>query len=280
MRIKSVPFADLPQGCKVDAETREIEFYGSVFGNRDSTGDVVDRGAFAKTIGERMPKKLIKVFRNHWDPVGMPVELREDAYGLYCKAKIDRTAIGDETLEQCISGTLAHASFMYRVLQWRREENDGEETLHLVELKLYETGPVNFPANELATILAASKSGRASHAALLDFALSDLLEPAKAALSALEARSSLTSYERRELSAAYKDLEPFVERLRALEAADGGPDPMKGTTREKEESADGSTKQGPEHETATTPASDEADLFSTVEAGLQALQRLRDARAA
>ncbi len=270
MRIKSVPFGDA-RGCKVDGEGRTIEFYGSVFGNVDSAGERVERGAFAKTIAERMPSQLIKVFRNHWDPIGMPIELREDEFGLFCKGKIDRTAIGDEALEQCTSGTLAHASFMYRVLQWRREDDEdggGREVLVLTELKLYETGPVNFPANELAQILAVQKSGRPSHAALLDFALADLLAPAKAGLEALARRDHLTSYERREVSAALKDLAPFIDRLREIEQRAGGPDPLAGTTR--------TDKQGPEPSTATTPdrsIEPPADVLGTALEGLQRLAR-------
>lgn len=285
VRIKSVPFEDLPGGCKVDAEARTIEFYGSVFGNRDSVGDVVDRGAFAKTISERIPRKLIKIFRNHYDPVGMPIELREDSFGLFCLGRIDKTVAGDECLEQCTTGTLAHASFMYRVMQHRLEnEEGGEESLHLTELKLYETGPVNFPANELATILSAAKSGRPSHAALIDFALADLLAPAKAGLAALADRDHLSKYERREVSAALEDLAPFVRRLEEIEAryngeqqtpaeaGEGGPEPETATTRDE---------SGPESKTATTPeAGDELLLAEKLCQALEATRRLRDEWAA
>jgi HK97 family phage prohead protease len=274
MRIKSVALEDA-RGCKADSTGRTIEFYGSVFGVRDTYGDVVERGAFAKSIRERWPRKLIKVFRNHYDPVGMPEELREDEFGLFCRAKIDNTAAGDETLEQVASGTLAHASFMYRILQWRREQDGegGEETLFLTELKLFELGPVNFPAMELAAILAVQKSGRPSHAALIDFALTDLLAPAKAGLEALARRDHLTDYERREISAALKDLAPFVDRLREIEVAAGGPDPLMGTTR--------TDKQGPEPASATTPDSAATVLLAEkIAEALQATRRLRDRWAA
>lgn len=283
-RIKSILF-DEAGGCKVDGDARIIEFHGSVFGNRDSTGETVDRGAFAKTIRERHPKKLIKVFRNHWDPVGMPIELREDDYGLFCRARIDRTPVGDECLEQCMSGTLAHASFMYRVLQSRREDAGGEETVHLTELKLFETGPVNFPANELAVILAASKADRPNRASLIDFALADLLEPARAGLAAMADREHFTEYERGEIGSALKDLRPFIQRLEEIEArcSSEGPDPATGTTPEE--------KQGPESTVATTPESGrqlaqpadiEASRLCAAELmrALEATQRIAGRRAA
>lgn len=275
VRIKSVHLSDVG-GCKADMEARTIEFYAAVFGVRDSVGDVVDRGAFAKTIAERQPKKLIKLGRNHMDMIGLPVLLEERDFGLFVRGKVDAKPCGDECLVECESGTLAHASFMYRIMNWRRAEAEGgEEELHLTELKLFEVGPVYFPANELATILAVRKSGRASHAALIDFALADLLAPAKAGLEALAQRDSYTNHERREISAALEDLAPFVDRLRAIEAAAGGPDPMKGTTRS-------SDRQGPEPKSATTPdGKTEPPLDTeTLGAALDGLRRLRQKWAA
>lgn len=272
---KASAFADLAGGCKVDMDSRTLEFYASVFDVRDSVGDIVERGAFAKTIAERHPKKLIKLGRNHFDMIGMPLELREDSYGLFVRGKVDKKPVGDEALEEAETGTLSHASFMYRTIQSKPDPQD-DTTTRLTELKLYEVGPVYFPANEAAVLLAVRKALEGGGEGG-DLSLSDLLSPVRHAVRLLAAKA-IEHHERREVAAALKDLEPFVERLRALEAADGGPDPMEGTTRKQEESED--SKQGPEHETATTPASDEADLFSKVEAGLQALQRLRDARAA
>ncbi len=61
MRFKDFPIAEL----KVDEERFQFEGYASRFWNVDLQGDVVARGAFTKTVQERLPKRLIKVLWQH-----------------------------------------------------------------------------------------------------------------------------------------------------------------------------------------------------------------------
>lgn len=65
--------------------------YGSVFGNVDSGGDIVHRGAFAKSIQEwegrkRMPPVLWNHDRN--EPIGVYTAIREDEKGLYVEGRL------------------------------------------------------------------------------------------------------------------------------------------------------------------------------------------------
>lgn len=129
-----------------EVEGRTIIGYASTFGNRDLVGDVVVAGAFKKTLSERKPK----VFYNHMYPIGSPVEIHEDSKGLYTESKMSRTPRADEILELVKDGVINEMSIAYEVLQY---EDDSEKGVrYLKELKLFEYGPVDFPANENAVI--------------------------------------------------------------------------------------------------------------------------------
>jgi len=94
MEIKSFPFE-----AKVDLDKNEFEGYASTFGNRDLVGDIVERGAFAKTIQERLPKGLVKVLWQHYEPMGLPKHMEEDSKGLYVVAKVSKTNENQDRLQ-------------------------------------------------------------------------------------------------------------------------------------------------------------------------------------
>ena len=76
-------------------ESGEFSGYAAVFGNVDSGRDVIERGAFSKTIREDFDR--IKILSQHNDcdlPIGKPLELREDEKGLYIRGKISDTQRG------------------------------------------------------------------------------------------------------------------------------------------------------------------------------------------
>ena len=65
-------------------ESGEFSGYAAVFGNRDDGDDIIEKGAFAKTIINDFDR--IKILSQHDDfelPIGKPLELREDDKGLY-----------------------------------------------------------------------------------------------------------------------------------------------------------------------------------------------------
>ncbi len=73
----------------MDAETGIVEAYVSVFGimDQDDPPDIIELGAFAKTIQERGPAgaRKIRVLRQHrWtDVIGMPLAIVEHS-GICC----------------------------------------------------------------------------------------------------------------------------------------------------------------------------------------------------
>lgn len=84
----------------VNVSQRLIEGYASVTNVEDQGGDIIERGAFLEALGGRSPRD-IPVFIGHQHgslPVGMPLEIREDDYGLFTRTKIHTTSDGDDLL--------------------------------------------------------------------------------------------------------------------------------------------------------------------------------------
>lgn len=63
-----------------------VEAYVSVFNNVDAYGDVIEQGAFAKSLKKKLPKG---VWMHNWDePIAKTLEAREDPHGLYIKGQL------------------------------------------------------------------------------------------------------------------------------------------------------------------------------------------------
>lgn len=125
--------------------------YGSVFGNVDSGGDIVHRGAFAKSIQEwegrkRMPPVLWNHDRN--EPIGVYTSIREDEKGLYVEGKllVNEVQRAREIHALMKAGALDGMSIGYSVRS--REKDRATGVTHLKELRLFEVSIVTFPMNE------------------------------------------------------------------------------------------------------------------------------------
>lgn len=141
--------------------------YASVFGNKDSYGDVVVKGAFASTIeGRQFP-----IYWQHRtdDPdlnIGKTVEIREDDHGLLVKGQLDLDSAKGAQVHRLIKeGRVSQMSFMYDVV--KQAEVDGGPWngghMELQELKLHEVSIVPVGANqetELLAVKTGSKAGR------------------------------------------------------------------------------------------------------------------------
>ena len=141
MQFKQISF----ESGTVDGRT--IMGYAARFGNVDQVGDVIVKGAFKKTLEGQ---GRIKTFYNHMIPIGKPVKMYEDDKGLYTESVISRTPKGDEILELVKDGVIGEMSIAYEVIQ---ESMDAARKIRVLkELKLFEFGPVDFPANPEAII--------------------------------------------------------------------------------------------------------------------------------
>lgn len=142
----------VPAEVKVHMEKRLIEGYASVFDVRDFGGDVVQKGAYSKTIQDRLPKNRIKVMRDHEKPIGLPLELREDSHGLFAVSKISETELGDETLTLARDGVLDGMSVGIGILQQKFGPHDGKASRFIKEVMLHEYSICTFPMNDDARV--------------------------------------------------------------------------------------------------------------------------------
>ena len=142
--MKTIEYKGTLTEIKELDEKGVVTFYASVFGNKDYGGDIIEQGAFSKTIRENF--KNIRHFKHHdsWKMVGVLTELTEDNYGLLAKSKlILNTQLGKETYEEykamVEAGKSMDHSIGYRTIRFEEENRDNENyTRRLKELKLME----------------------------------------------------------------------------------------------------------------------------------------------
>lgn len=133
-----------------DEEQGIFSGYGSVFGNVDDGGDVVEPGAFTKTIAECADRvKILALHNDSWLPVGKPLELREDARGLFLRGKISDTSMGRDIKVLLRDRVLNELSIGYDPIVF---DYDDQGIRHLREVKLWEVSIVTWAMNPAAKI--------------------------------------------------------------------------------------------------------------------------------
>lgn len=134
-----------------DEEQGIFSGYGAVFGNVDSGGDIIEPGAFTKTIAEGWERvKILALHNDSWLPIGKPIELREDSNGLYIKAKVSDTSMGRDIKVLLKDGVLNELSIGYDPVAFDYDKDTGIR--HLREIKLWEVSVVTWAMNPEATI--------------------------------------------------------------------------------------------------------------------------------
>lgn len=168
MLIKSAPV----QLKAVDAETGIFEAIVSVFGNKDSYGDVVVPGAFAESIADwEASGDPVPIYWSHQmsDPdfnIGHCLELKEIDKGLWVKGQLDLADAlpGNKApqVHRLMKGRrVTQFSFAYDIAEAGWVENDEDSWYELRKLKIHEVGPTPIGANqdtELLTVKAAAAS--------------------------------------------------------------------------------------------------------------------------
>lgn len=116
--------------------------YGAVFSNVDTGGDIIEPGAFTKTLAEGWERvKILALHNDCWLPIGRPIELREDANGLYLSAKVSDTSMGKDIKVLLKDGVLNELSIGYDPVVF---DYDAEGIRHLREIKLWEVSVVTW----------------------------------------------------------------------------------------------------------------------------------------
>ena len=119
-----------------------FEGYASVFGVVDQGMDVVERGAFAKSLGTRKVKMLWQHATDK--PIGVWDEIQEDERGLYVKGRLLKEVDkGREAMALLRAGAIDSMSIGYRTME-AIAEGDGR-VRKLTEVDLFEISLVTFP---------------------------------------------------------------------------------------------------------------------------------------
>lgn len=133
-----------------DSDDGTFSGYASVFDVVDSYGDVVERGAFKRTIDHWEQKGApIPILYQHdpYDPIGVTEHAEEDERGLYVEGRLllDLPR-AQQTRTMMNSKLLGGLSIGYSIINgmWDKVE----EVYRLTELRLWEWSPVTWPANE------------------------------------------------------------------------------------------------------------------------------------
>lgn len=135
--------------------------YGAVFGNVDSYGDVIQKGAFKDTLRDskksgRLPKMLLQhglgLATMDEIPVGVWTSLEEDDTGLKVSGQLFAlsTERGQYIYEGMKSGAIDGLSIGFRAKDASFGTKPGDPRRTLKKIDLHEVSIVTFPANDLA----------------------------------------------------------------------------------------------------------------------------------
>ena len=130
--------------------------YGSIFGNVDSHGDVVVKGAFSKSLQRHEERgSRPKMFWQHdmHQPIGSWTSITEDEKGLYMEGRFNMDVQrGREAYALLKASDIDGLSIGYRTV---KETRDNVKSANLLEeLDLIETSVVSLGSNELALVSA------------------------------------------------------------------------------------------------------------------------------
>jgi HK97 family phage prohead protease len=158
-------FKSQPLNLKdIDSKQGIVLSYPATFNVMDDGDDVIEAGAFAKTIREWGPggKNRIKALYQH-EPawlVGKPMSLTEDGTGLLAETQFGRSAMAQDTLMLIEDGIITEESIGFDVIRQRKSGG----TRHLLELRLWEYSYVTWGMNMETPIVDVKALGGAEDA--------------------------------------------------------------------------------------------------------------------
>lgn len=161
---RSVPFTITRADDDDDGDGLTLEGYAAVFNTptridswEGRFDEVISPGAFAKTIKERSPKLQF----DHGThpllgslPLGRIDTLKEDDEGLFVRARLSDNWLIEPVRDAIRDGAVDGMSFQFKAIRDEWDEDDDLEVplRTLKEVRLYELGPVVFPAYEETSV--------------------------------------------------------------------------------------------------------------------------------
>lgn len=139
----------------IDSIKGIVSGYFSAFGNVDSDRDIINKGAYAKTILEKGPKSnkpRIKHMLDHdtTKGIGKLLELEEDSTGLAYVSQLGRHTLGRDALLMYEDGLITEHSVGFKTV---RDQQAGENIREILEINLYEGSALQgWGANEFTPV--------------------------------------------------------------------------------------------------------------------------------
>jgi|TARA_R100001510_G_C7571472_1_gene147706 hypothetical protein len=134
----------------IDENLGIVKGYGSVFGNKDSDNDIIEKGAYRRTIKNNGSRVKYLYQHDITKPIGKMKELYEDEKGLVFVAEVPKTTFGNEVLELMKYGVIDENSVGIMPV---KKDYDEDGIRVIKEAKLYEISAVTIAANDEAKIL-------------------------------------------------------------------------------------------------------------------------------
>lgn len=147
-----------------------VEGYASVFGLTHESGDIVEPGAFKKTIRERVKKGMVPYLDSHqWDvahTIGSITDAAEDSHGLHYTAKLSKSASAQDAKLKMREGHIKRNSIGFYALRenWKQDDQPSSDSAdrkemrrHIQEVKLMEISAVPL-ADDPGAVITSVKS--------------------------------------------------------------------------------------------------------------------------
>ncbi len=155
------------------SEVGTFEGWGACFGNLDSYGDVIQKGAFKRTLKRwqdergKFPPMLLQHGGGFLSggaddlvPIGEWTHMEEKSKGLWAEGQLYAmdTDRGKYLYEGLKRGTLDGLSIGFSIKELRYGTTPEEPARTLLDIELWELSVVTFPANDLSRIMDAKSA--------------------------------------------------------------------------------------------------------------------------
>lgn len=131
----------------IDTKNQIVTGYLSSFGNKDHDGDIMEKGAFSKSINERKNDIFFLNQHNWAQPHGKFKVLKEDSFGLYFESEplIKGVSYSDDLMKLYDAGIIKEHSIGFRTIKSDYDSKSNTRTIK--EVKLFEGSNVTLGAN-------------------------------------------------------------------------------------------------------------------------------------
>lgn len=141
----------------IDNDKHIIRVKFASFGNKDSAGDILIRGCFAKSINDRGPesatnRKIAFLWQHdQTDPIGRVLKIEELEDGAYADVQLsnfDAVPNAKRAWYQLNDGDINQFSFGYRYVWDKMEYDETEDAFIVKEVIMHEISVVTLGCNE------------------------------------------------------------------------------------------------------------------------------------